>query len=84
MKADPKKGFIVGGISAGANFSAVISHLARDEHLSPSLTGVYLSIPAVVDPNSMPEKYKSEFLSHEQNKNAPILGSESIDMFMGT
>ena len=83
LKADPKKGFMVGGISAGANFSAVISHLARDEHLSPPLTGVYLSIPAVVDPKSMPDEYKHEFLSHEQNKDAPILGKESIEMFMG-
>ncbi|KAI9870595.1 MAG: hypothetical protein M1830_004066 [Pleopsidium flavum] len=84
LKADPKKGFVIGGISAGANFSAVISHLARDEHLSPALTGVYLSIPTVVDANSMPEKYKSEFLSHEQNKNPPILGRDSIDMFMAS
>jgi len=84
LKADPKKGFIVGGISAGANFTAVVSHLARDEHLSPPLTGLYLSVPALVDPSSMPAKYNHEFLSREQNKNAPILGQDSMDMFIGS
>ena len=84
MKADPKKGFIVGGISAGANFAAVISHLARDEHLSPPLTGLYLSIPLLVDHSSVPAKYKHEFLSPEQTKNSPILGRDILDLLMSS
>ncbi|KAB8291547.1 hypothetical protein EYC80_006348 [Monilinia laxa] len=47
LKVDPSKGFLVGGISAGANFSSIVSHLYLDEKLSPPLTGVYLSIPPV-------------------------------------
>jgi len=72
---------LVGGISAGGNFGAVVSHLYRDEKLSPPLTGVYLSIPAIMQPEHVPEKYKDFFLSREQNKNAITLNDDSIALF---
>ncbi|KAG4025255.1 hypothetical protein MFRU_062g00080 [Monilinia fructicola] len=81
LNVDPRKGFLVGGISAGANFSAVVSHLYRDEKLSPPLTGVYLSIPPVVSHKVVPEKYKSTYLSYEQNKDAPLLNREVAQIF---
>ncbi|KAI9820096.1 MAG: hypothetical protein M1832_003803 [Thelocarpon impressellum] len=81
LRADPRKGFIVGGTSAGANFAAVITHLARDEGLRPPLTGVFLSAPAVLSSTVVPEKYKSHYLSREQNKDAPGLGMDMINMF---
>ncbi|QGI60892.1 hypothetical protein CEK26_004862 [Fusarium fujikuroi] len=40
LNTDLSKGFILGGTSAGANFTAGISHLARDEGLAPRITGV--------------------------------------------
>ena len=80
--ADPSLGFVVGGTSAGGNLTAVLSHLARDEKLSPPLTGQYLSIPALLPPAVVPEKYKEFHLSSEQNKSAPILPQAAIDMFM--
>ncbi|EXJ75455.1 uncharacterized protein A1O5_02151 [Cladophialophora psammophila CBS 110553] len=55
--ADPSAGFVVGGTSAGGNISAILAHLARDEGLSPPLTGQYLAIPAVLPPSVVPEKY---------------------------
>lgn len=81
--ADPSKGFIVGGTSAGGNISAVLAHVARDENLSPPLTGQYLVIPAVVPQSKVPAKYKEYFLSFEQNRHAPVLPVAAIDMFMG-
>ena len=36
--ADPLLGFVVGGTSSGATLAAVLTHLARDEKISPSLT----------------------------------------------
>ena len=72
---------MVGGISAGGNFGTVVSHLYRDEKLSPPLTGVYLSIPACIGPDTVPAKYKDVYLSREQNKNAPILNAESMALF---
>ncbi|KAK5014024.1 hypothetical protein LTR16_002500 [Cryomyces antarcticus] len=84
LNADPLKGFIVGGISAGGNMAAVCGHLARDEKLSPPLTGLFLSIPALLPKEAVPEKYRSKYLSLEQNKDAAILSEKAIDLFMST
>lgn len=81
LGGNPKKGFLVGGISAGGNFGAVISHIYINDKLSPPLTGAYLSIPACVDPESVPDKYKHVYLSREQNAQAPLLGSSGCDLF---
>jgi acetyl esterase/lipase len=80
--ADPSVGFIVGGTSAGGNISAILAHVARDEKLSPPLTGQYLAIPAVLPRGKEPEKYKPYLHSYEQNKNAPVLPLAAVDMFM--
>ena len=80
--ADPLLGFVVGGSSAGSNLTAVLTHLARDEQLSPPLTGQYLSVPILLPPAVVPEKYKEFYLSHEQNKNAPVLPKAAMDMFL--
>jgi len=84
LGADPSEGFIIGGTSAGGNISAVLCHLARDEKLSPPLTGAVLLIPAVMEPTlrNIPDKYKHEVISYEQNKDAPILGQKAIYNFM--
>ncbi|KIW12629.1 hypothetical protein PV08_09907 [Exophiala spinifera] len=80
--ADPTVGFVIGGTSAGGNITAVLAHVARDEGLSPPLTGQYLAIPALVPHDKVPEKYKKYFLSFEQNRDAPVLPVAAIDMFM--
>ncbi|EKD12229.1 lipase 2 [Drepanopeziza brunnea f. sp. 'multigermtubi' MB_m1] len=81
LGGNPKKGFLVGGISAGGNFGAVLSLLYRDDKLSPPLTGSYLSIPACIPEELVPEKYQAVYLSREQNKDAPILNQNTIDLF---
>ena len=84
MGGDPAKGFVIGGISAGGNLATVISHLYRDEKMSPPLTGIYLSVPILVSPEAVPGKFKYQYLSREQNKNAPILNKEAMALFRGT
>ncbi|RYP29981.1 hypothetical protein DL767_006464 [Monosporascus sp. MG133] len=67
LGTDPSRGFIVGGGSAGANITAVLAHIARDEQLSPPLTGQYLGVPAIMcflPPSHIPAQYRSEYLSH--------------------
>ncbi|CAJ2507573.1 Uu.00g087590.m01.CDS01 [Anthostomella pinea] len=67
LGADPTQGFLVGGGSAGGNIAALLAHLARDEQLSPPLTGQYLCVPAITcftPPASIPERYRAEYLSH--------------------
>jgi acetyl esterase/lipase len=83
MGGDPAKGFVIGGISAGGNLAAVISHLYRDEKMSPPLTGIYLSVPILVSPEAVPGKFEYQYLSREQNKNAPILNKEVMALFRG-
>lgn len=80
--ADLFAGFIVGGVSAGGNIAAVLAHLAREEKLSPPLTGQYLCIPTLLPPAVVPDKYKEYYLSYEQNKDAPVVSVAALDMFM--
>lgn len=75
------KGFLVGGISAGGNFAAIVSHLYTDEGLQPPLTGSWLSIPATMLPEVVPEDYKTLYLSREQNKHAPLLDEGALKFF---
>ncbi|KAF9269057.1 hypothetical protein L218DRAFT_969681 [Marasmius fiardii PR-910] len=80
FSASLRKGFIVGGTSAGANLSAVLSHLVRDDVFfgKTPLTGQILHNPLVVHYQAYPEKYKSQLLSLEQNKDAPIFNKADI------
>ena len=67
LGADPLKGFVIGGGSAGGNITAVLAHLARDEDLSPPLTGQYLGVPAIMcflPPSHIDSQYRLEYLSH--------------------
>lgn len=78
---DLAKGFVVAGVSAGANMACVVSHLARDEGMTPPLTGVYLSIPSLLAPEAVPTKWKAEYKSREENKNAPVLNEGAMALF---
>ncbi|KAH7342543.1 lipase 2 [Rhexocercosporidium sp. MPI-PUGE-AT-0058] len=67
LGSDPSEGFVIGGGSAGGNITAVLAHLARDERLSPPITGQYLCVPAIMcflPPSHIPAQYRSEYLSH--------------------
>ncbi|KAF1815605.1 Alpha/beta hydrolase fold-3 [Eremomyces bilateralis CBS 781.70] len=83
VNADPSKGFVIGGTSAGGNISAVLGFKARDEKLSPPLTGLLLTIPAIgLNYKAIPAEYKDDILSYAQNAEAPILPLPVIDRFM--
>lgn len=79
--ADPTAGFVVGGTSAGGNLSAVLALRAREEKLSPPLTGQFLAVPAAIPDDVVPDKWKPWYLSHEQNKDVPILPQAAVNMF---
>lgn len=78
-----KKGFIVGGDSAGGNMSAAIPLKARDDPFFAGrpLTGQYLLKPAVAYPGAHPEKYKSAIRSSDEFSNTPFLNKESALRF---
>ena len=72
LRADPSKGFVVGGISSGGNITNTITHLARDSGLQPPITGIWLSCIGVrlapKDAHRLPEKYHKRNLSRSQDE----------------
>ncbi|KZT37851.1 hypothetical protein SISSUDRAFT_817387 [Sistotremastrum suecicum HHB10207 ss-3] len=84
LKADPHKGFLVGGISAGGNFAAVISLLARDDPFFKThpLTGQILQVPAVCMSSVYPDRWKDQLVSTEELAEAPVLTKWSIKQFI--
>lgn len=83
LGADPAAGFVVGGISAGANLTSVVVQKAVAEGFSPKVTGMWLSIPAVLSEGNVPAAEKHLWISREQNANAPGFNTEAITMIMG-
>jgi acetyl esterase/lipase len=77
--ADPSKGFIVGGVSAGGTNTAAVTTMSIEENLQPPITGQWLCVPAIMNEEHVPEKYKKHFLSREHNKSAPVLDTPALD-----
>ncbi|KAF2837914.1 alpha/beta-hydrolase [Patellaria atrata CBS 101060] len=73
LAANPSAGFIIGGASAGANICAILSHLARNSRLSPPLTGIWLCVPAVMHPSTIPSSLRHECISWDENHDDPVL-----------
>jgi acetyl esterase/lipase len=78
---DLDKGFVVAGVSAGANMACSVCHLARDDQLQPRISGTYLSIPSLLAPEAVPDRWKPLYTSREENKDAPILNAGAIALF---
>lgn len=74
------KGFIVGGVSTGANLMTVLAHRARDDPFfsSRKLTGQLIQIPMIIHPDAYPDQYKAELTSIERNADAPFLSKADL------
>lgn len=83
LHLDLAKGFVLGGTSAGANFTSGISHYARDEGLTPRITGVVFLAGSYCHPDARPAKYMDRILSVDEINDAPGLTRKSIDHFAG-
>jgi acetyl esterase/lipase len=83
LKTDLSKAFILGGTSAGANFTAGIAHLALEEGLSPPLSGLIFLAGSFCHPDVRPAKYLDRILSVDEINDAPGLTRKSIDYFAG-
>ncbi|KAH7143522.1 Alpha/Beta hydrolase protein [Dactylonectria macrodidyma] len=81
QQVDPKSGFIVGGTSSGAHMASVASHLAQSSNLCPPVTGQFLSVGGFLPHSRVPEKYRSLYLSWEQNKDAPMVNRTFLEKF---
>lgn len=73
LGADLSTGFIVGGTSAGASMTAVVAQKWVTQAVSPSMTGLWLNMPHVIESNYVPEKYKELWFSRDQNADSFLL-----------
>jgi acetyl esterase/lipase len=80
LGADPRKGFIVGGASAGGHLADIVGHLSRDEKLDPPITGLVEVCTSVCHAPMMPDEYKAEFLSYQQDMPGGV-STEAIEHF---
>ena len=78
--APESRGFIVGGVSSGANFAAVLVRRAVEEGLSPSVTGVWTAIPMMMTTvKDVPARYREQWLSRGQNRDALVIDQGKLD-----
>lgn len=90
LGANPAKGFIVGGRSAGGTLSAVITQrvatLGQQGHASvsnlPSITGAWLCVPILLDDSIVPAQERGLWISREQNLDAPVFSGRMVKKFM--
>ncbi|KAI0655774.1 Alpha/Beta hydrolase protein [Cubamyces menziesii] len=92
LGADLSKGFLIGGDSAGANISVVLSHVARDDPIFEGrrFTGMYLCEPNICHYSAYPERcvytpfpLKSKFRSFEEYSDMPTLSRQALDQLNG-
>ncbi|KAF2159622.1 hypothetical protein M409DRAFT_29941 [Zasmidium cellare ATCC 36951] len=76
LNADPTKGFIMGGVSAGGAITAVLSRKFQEEKIAHPFTGQWLAVPTLLDDDIVPEKYKEYFISGEQNAKVTEVSKE--------
>ncbi|KEF57633.1 uncharacterized protein A1O9_05551 [Exophiala aquamarina CBS 119918] len=79
--ADLSEGFVLGGCSAGGHITIPLSHRARDEKLSPPLTGIYLSVTPALAHQAVTEKYQPLYRSREEFRNGISLTFSSIAFY---
>ncbi|PLB54466.1 alpha/beta-hydrolase [Aspergillus steynii IBT 23096] len=84
LSTNLQKGFILGGTSAGANFTAGIAHLAAHDGLQPRLTGLLFLAGSFCHPDARPAQYRDRILSVDEINDAPGLTRKSIDYFAGS
>jgi acetyl esterase/lipase len=80
LNADVSKGFVIGGVSAGGMLATVASLWARDYGIP--LTGTCLTWSLVIDHRNVPEKWKQQYLSREECKDAPLLDRATMDFYL--
>ncbi|KAI5357939.1 Putative alpha/beta hydrolase-3 [Septoria linicola] len=82
LAADPTRGFVIGGVSAGAAISAVLSRKFQENSIAYPLTGQWLAVPSLMHEGCCPPTFASRYISLEQNSSSPGLSKESRDMMM--
>ncbi|GAW17160.1 hypothetical protein ANO14919_066100 [Xylariales sp. No.14919] len=75
---DLSVGFVLGGVSAGANLAAVAAQKWLSENKTPKITGLWLGLPYVLSDSIVPDRFKDIWVSREQNAEALIIGQKDM------
>lgn len=86
---DLSKGFLVGGVSAGGNYTVMSAYLARDEGLQPPITGTFFvctgmphdSVDAATGVRN--DLYSGKLVSWEENKDLSLGSRATNDHYGG-
>ncbi|KAL2782396.1 Alpha/Beta hydrolase protein [Aspergillus keveii] len=81
--ASPSAGLIVGGTSSGGNVANAVVYLNRDQEYPVKVTGQFLSVPPLLPPPVVPEKYRPDYISFGSNKQYSIPSGDIVSLFMG-
>lgn len=84
--ANLEAGFVVAGAASGGNIAAVLSHLSRDETLTPPLTGVLLLTPSLADyrvEQNVANSWKNSLSSYVENGKREVLDVALIAKMIG-
>lgn len=76
--ADPSRGIIMGGTSAGASLAAVSARRAQIEPLAHPLTGQWLNVPTLLKEEQIPEEWTDRYISIRQNADAAIFPASAM------
>ncbi|KZS88503.1 hypothetical protein SISNIDRAFT_459728 [Sistotremastrum niveocremeum HHB9708] len=80
LRADPNKGVIVAGVSAGGNLAAQVAIHARDDpSFANIITGQLLEMPWLAEASAYPSRFKEQLRSVEDlSSNSPMLSKDFI------
>ena len=84
LGADTKKGFLVGGATAGAHLAAICAIRARNSYPDIKLTGQCLIVPTTIawpDPK-IPSDWKARLSSHTEMSEAPLLPEKLYEFYV--
>jgi len=87
--ADPARGFVVGGVSAGGSLAVVCGALAAAgppraaalgvEPLAAPLTGVFANGPLLLAPETVPGEFRAVFTSRDENAGLEGFNNPQVD-----
>lgn len=81
IEGDLSKGFILGGTSAGGNFTAGLAHAMLEQDIKPQPTGLLFMASSFCHPDVRPAQYRDRIVSIDEIDDAPGLTVKSIKYF---
>lgn len=76
-------GLIIAGTSAGGSIANAVVYLNRDLGCPVKVTGQLLSVAPLLPISVVPEQYKKDYVSHEQNRDVAIPSPKMGQLFIG-